>query len=183
MNIAIDIDDTIYFLSKRIDSAVQRYLKGLRLNYKPIKTKYYLTERYPDLVLDNHFTFYMHCLINSLYNRKMKRSVKKALLEIMKNNKVYFMTNRSKTYLENPYGFTFYWLCKYLGVLNSNNLYVDVKDKGSLCEELGCTILIDNDRNILNKAKGKVKYRINLKDSHTIHEQNIDSNGCITMTT
>ena len=184
MNIAIDIDDTIYFLSKRIDKITQRYLKLRRLNYKPIKTKYYLNERYPDLVMDNSFTFYMYCQVKYLFGRKMRKDVKQALLSIMKNNKVYFITNRSTTWLSKPFGFTFMWLCRELAVLDYNDLYVDVKDKGALCKELNCKVLIDNDKRLLNKAKGDVKYRINFKDKHTIHEQGIESDGMIiTMTT
>ena len=183
MNIAIDIDDTIYLLSKRIDKLTQKYLKLNKLKYKPIKEKYYLEERYPDLIMDNSFTTYLYEHQDYLYGRNMKKEIRKSLLDIMKFNKVYFLTNRSEKWLRKPYGFTFYWLCKNLDVLNYEDLIINVKDKGKIAKELNCKVLIDNDRRILNKAKGDVKYRINFKNKHTIHENNIESNGIITMTT
>lgn len=183
MNIAIDIDDTIYFLSKRIDKLTQKYLKLNKLNYKPIKEKYYLEERYPDLKMDNSFTTYLYEHRDYLYNRNMKKEIRKSLVDIMRFNKVYFLTNRSEKWLQKPYGFTFYWLCKNLDALDYNDLIINVKDKGKVAKELNCKVLIDNDGNILNKAKGDVKYRINFKDKHTIHEYNVESNGIITMTT
>lgn len=174
MNIAIDIDDTIYVASKKLDKITRQYLHKNKIKYIFNNDKYQIHERYKGLIIDNNYLSYLRHYIKYIFlgriNHKIIKYIKKLIED--KDNTLYFFTRRSNEWFGgSSYDKTFKWLMKYLNKYRDKIfLYADVDDKGSLCRLLNCNVLIDNDIHVLIKAKGLVDYRIKMTLPSAIDE-------------
>lgn len=171
MNIAIDIDDTIYVLSRRIDKLTKKYLKKYKINYWFNQDKYNIEERYYGLRLDSPYFNYMRDHSKYLYFKKLDHNIRYYLLKLASKHKLYFITNRNNSWINSAYESTYDWLIKYLNNYTDKIfLYTDVRDKGKLCKVLNCNVLIDNDIKNLIKAEGLVDHRIKITLPKAIDE-------------
>ena len=167
MVIAIDIDDTVYRLSKKLDRLTRKYLSSSPVVMN--KDKYWLEERYPELQFDFSFTYYLWNSYESLYNKRMIASAKREIKKIMEKHDVVFLTNRSTKWIDDPDTRTRIWLAENLNIpLSAVNLITNVRSKSNLAKVLNIDILIDNSPDEIKAAKGKIPYLFHYVDRHCI---------------
>ena len=155
MKIGIDIDDTVSKTNERlIEDALKfdrEFVKG-----KGFKDKeaYSFMEMFYWTVLDVDGFLKKFRKSNAFYELEQKEDASKYITQLYdEGNEIYFITRRQN--LLRIKSMTKRWLKK--NGFKYNKVFFGIKDKGTLCHELGIDLFIDNDESNVYEA---MEYKI-----------------------
>ena len=168
MNIGIDIDDTITNSSDTFIAYAKNYNKKKKIKHKIDNTCLDCQKSF-GWNNDNKVEFYNKYLKKVLENTEPLISAVKVIKKIRnQDNKIFFITARNTTEIENIFELTTNWLLK--KGFEYDKLIVNCTDKSKICEKYFIDIFIDD--NYLNCKQVAEKLKIIVLQIETRYNRN-----------
>lgn len=150
MNIGIDIDDTLTYLTEVKKALVENYIKRNNLPYKVVRTDTHLFREmvgWPKEINSKFWDEEADKMMESVPAREHASEVIKKLRK--QGHKIFIITSRTKEFHKDPYALSYNWLIK--NEIEFDELLVGYLDKTEIVLENNIDVFIDDMPKTLNK--------------------------------
>ena len=176
MNIGIDIDDTLSYLSEIRIKTAKEYFKEKNLNYHLVRTDTHLFSEMFDWDQDTCDKFWFEKADNMLSIAPLRKNADKVIKQLKEaGHKIFIITARTKQWHKDPYELSYTWLKK--NNIIFDELIVGQLNKTQVCLENNIDLFIDDMPGTLKELKAHSIDTLMMKTDHNIFCNDIKENN------